>query len=136
VRHGVQPSGTGAERTGGAMHVDSTTGWCSPGVREALVRSLEIRRSGSRDGLTEAGLRHAFDRLCQEALANARPPEDVLEVFRLAWDHWFSRAHGDDPRDLSYYGTVAQCLDAYVARAGRDTPESTMDAARRAERPR
>lgn len=98
------------------------TRWVSTATRTSLERALAIRRTGPRRDLTEDDLRHSFRRLCEEALVNGLPPEAVLEVFRTTWDHWFSRRHGDDPRDLLYYGTLSQCLDVYFERAQQRAP--------------
>ncbi len=105
----------------------SDTRWVSAATREALARHLEIRRTGPRPGLTEGDLRRSFQRLCDEALAHDMPPEAVLEAFRVAWDQWFDRRHGDDPRDLLYYGTLSQCLESYVERSGRTTAWPTKE---------
>ena len=98
--------------------------WVSDATRASLERALEIRRTGARRDLTEDDLRESFRRLCEEAFVHDMPPEAVLEVFRAAWDHWFSHGHGDDPRDLRYYGTLSQCLDVFFERALREAPGS------------
>lgn len=107
--------------------------WVSAGTRDALVRALGARRHSRRSGHARGELGQAFERLCAEATAAARPPEAVLQVFRSAWDSTRLTELGDDPRGLPYYGTLGRCLDACFSRPKPDAERAgtPMDIPRR-----
>jgi hypothetical protein len=98
--------------------------WAPRPLRAALERALLRWRGGSTTRRAESQLVRTLAWLGDTAVRQQRRPEEVVLVYRAAWDALFRRSDGaGEQRGLLYYGTLNRCLAAYTTRLA--TPSRT-----------